>query len=106
MDFFQRGRGDNRYLQVAAEGGRAWLDLQAQELRVYLGRSDSPVVDKLTDFDLNSLYVSELQEFLDCLESGAQPAAGPTEGALAVQVAEAARLSQRTGVAVFVEDLE
>jgi predicted dehydrogenase len=63
-------------------------------------------VDKLTDFDLNSLYVSELQEFLDCLETGAQPAAGPAEGALAVQVAQAARLSQRTGVAVFVEDLE
>lgn len=106
MDFVQRGRGDNRFLELAGTGGRAWLDLTMHELRVRLGRAEQPEVFTLPDFDFNSLYVAEMQEFLACVEQGTRPAAAAGDGALAVRICEAARRSESSGARVSLEELE
>ena len=47
-------------------------------------------------------YRAELDHFLDCLETGNQPLAGPADGRRALVLAEAAEKSARTGSAVEV----
>jgi predicted dehydrogenase len=93
LDFVQRI--PTRSCKLAGEEGTAiWEDGDAVSVRVL--RPGKEAESFRYEFDDNEMYVAELKEFLDCVETGQSPLVTAEQAALVLHWALAARLAAET----------
>jgi predicted dehydrogenase len=96
LDYVQRTY--ERGCQIAGEAGSIFWDFRDKQVRWYDAASDHWTIFKQPDeWQLNQMYLDEMQHFLDCVQSH-QPTALPvSEAAAVMQIVFAAKVSAGTG---------
>lgn len=90
LDFVQRIPSRSCKL-VGEEGTAIWQDGDGDAVSVRVLRPDTEPEDFDYDFDDNEMYVAELREFLNCIETGQPPLVGAEQAAKVLKWALAAR---------------
>ena len=93
LDFVQRVPSRSCKL-VGEEGTAIWEDGEATKVRVV--RPDKQAEDFRFDFDDNEMYVAEVKQFLDCIETGQSPLVNAEHAAQVLRWALAARTAAET----------
>ena len=100
LDYVKRPA--KRELEITGTSGRIHVDLlQHCATLIPLEKDARPLtVPPPEGFERNAMYLDELKHFLDCIESGAEPAVTLHDGKRVVEVVQALRRSMETRAVV------
>jgi predicted dehydrogenase len=99
LDYVQRTY--ERGCQIIGESGSIFWDFRDQRVRWYNAASDVWITfEQPGEWQLNQMYVDEMQHFLDCLRDRKPTMLPVSEGAAVMQIVFAAKASAREGKTV------
>lgn len=100
QDYLQRP--GTRTLEIVGETGKIVLDLPTARVEVFRADAHRTEIHSFEGFERNTIFLEEMQHFLDCIKNGARPLVDIEEGARSLRVALAALRSVETGNVVTV----
>ena len=90
LDYFQQP--PTRNLEIAGTKGKIIACLSEPSFgMLYTNDESSPLVYQRREFSRNDIYISELKNFLECLQTGRKPDGGLEQGREVLEIALAAR---------------
>ena len=99
LDYLQRAY--NRSCELIGEEGTITWSFQDKQVRLYsVGNEQWQVYKADPAYDVNDMYVAEMEHFRRCIGGEEQPLVGSRQGKYDLEVALAARKSSETGKVV------
>lgn len=89
-----------RTCELVGDRGRSLLDFQGLTVTTRLREQPEPLIASFEHFERNSLFLNELDHFLDCVASRRQPRISLTDGFASLKIALAVKESIATRTAV------
>jgi len=103
LDYVQRTPA--RTCQLIGEEGTILWDINKKQVELYTAAGKEwQVFPQPPDYDINRMYIDEIQHFIDCLDGKVQPMQDIAAGRKALQIALAARESAQTGKMIRLEE--
>jgi len=92
LDYVQRAYA--RSCQIIGEEGTILWDMNEKQVKLYTAADKKwQVFPQAADYDINQMYIDQMQHFLDCLEGKAIPLQDINAGKKALEIALAAKQS-------------
>jgi predicted dehydrogenase len=101
LDYIQRTY--ERGCRIAGQDGSLFWDFQEKQVRWYDAPSDNwTTYDQPTGWQLNQMYIDEMQHFLDCVRDGKETTLPVAEAVRVMDLVFAAKTSAREGRVIAV----